>query len=587
MDKFEEYSKKVITDFLQTVVVVDDEAFLIEENKVAREEARETEKKARATMRGAATDTGTVTTTNNPGDKHGLDAKALSDKFAESGLMCTALRPTADEFDSYEKVLKKADIVILDWKLKKGDTGSTVKKLIEKIIEDTDGNTQKALRNIVIYSGEEDLQDKLKSVKEYFQEKLGDPTEKTDYSLNYEKLQIKIYAKKVFGKVRLGNERKIEKNEEELVEAIIEDFTNQVAGLVPNMAIESLAQIRKNTHKMLGVFSKDLDEAYLSHRALLPYSQDAESFMIDIFISELQSILEDSNKIYEAINLDQIMNWIKKELDDDRLLRIFFNNDIVNHTKSNKHANIKTKFDIERDFQLSDQTNFSTASTGIIKYRRELLYELLEEIFSQGYTKTINCELIKQKKFNPKEFTSYFFKDDSSANENENKFAMLTTTKNKYSKPIPYLSLGTVLKNNNKHYICIIPRCDAARLANNEQQFPFLYLEPVLDNKNFDIVLKGSEGFLKFKIDYEPYNIFVQSFRKPIRDYNVTNRPLYADEMSGQYVFATHSDDCYMWITELKNEKAQAILNKFAAKLSRVGFNESEYLRRSYDPICI
>lgn len=36
----------------------------------------------------------------------------------------------------------------------------------------------------------------------------------------------------------------------------------------------------------------------------------------------------------------------------------------------------------------------------------------------------------------------------------------------------------------------------------------------------------------------------------------------------------------FKWISELKNDHAQRISNDFAAKLSRVGLDESEWLRR-------
>ena len=224
------------------------------------------------------------------------------------------------------------------------------------------------------------------------------------------------------------------------------------------------------------------------------------------------------------------------------------------------------------------------ASRGIVHYRRELLNELLQAIFSKNFINIAKeCKLIKDKKLTPKKFTSYLFKDDDHVNTSENQFALLSTTKNKYTEPKPFLTLGTVLKKNDKYFICIIPRCDAARIMENEQSFPFLRLLAVSDEKPFDVVLKDKGQYIKLKIDYKPYNLFIQSFRKSIEYFGITNKPLYAELVTDQYVFTSHSDDCYVWISELKKEKAQAISNHFSAQLSRVGFNESEYLRRSYE----
>jgi hypothetical protein len=50
----------------------------------------------------------------------------------------------------------------------------------------------------------------------------------------------------------------------------------------------------------------------------------------------------------------------------------------------------------------------------------------------------------------------------------------------------------------------------------------------------------------------------------------------------GEAVFFTaeRSESRYRWISELKFEQAQRIVNKYAAEISRVGLDESEWLRR-------
>jgi hypothetical protein len=44
--------------------------------------------------------------------------------------------------------------------------------------------------------------------------------------------------------------------------------------------------------------------------------------------------------------------------------------------------------------------------------------------------------------------------------------------------------------------------------------------------------------------------------------------------------FTAKNGTHYKWIGDLRFEQAQRIANKYAAELSRVGLNESEWLRR-------
>lgn len=46
-----------------------------------------------------------------------------------------------------------------------------------------------------------------------------------------------------------------------------------------------------------------------------------------------------------------------------------------------------------------------------------------------------------------------------------------------------------------------------------------------------------------------------------------------------KYVFYSSYGETYEWVVDLKEMQAQRILNSYCAQLSRVGLNESEWLR--------
>ncbi len=576
MGDFMQYSKDVITDFLQTVVIVDDEAFLTK-GDLPSIQASVSAELPTTIGRGVASEESEQISTEKNDDTHELNAKKLSDKFAEEGLLCTTLRPTDDEINTYKNVLKKADIVILDWKLKSEEAdGKTVKSLIKSIIQDIDGNTQKSLRNIVIYSGESNLKNKIESVKNYLEDNIGNPSASDDYSLNYDNLQIKIYAKK--GTQRAPQDTDILKNEEELVESIIDDFTKQVAGLVPNMALQSLAELRKNTHKILGIFSKELDEAYLSHRLMLPNSYDAESFMVNILISEIEALLLNSNNVVTLLAIDNIMKWFDMHFNDDDYERLLYNKFVMCNT-GNKPEAAKDFFSYPNDVEtLKQGNNLLNLLQEKLTNDKDKVQELVKKLFTENLEKT-ECKLIKQNEKKLKklhDLSQKIYKPKQCVQEIEDKFAILSTLTTKYSNPKPYMTLGTIIKNGENYFVCIIPRCDAVRKKQGEHNYPFLELKETHDK--FSLVIKD-QNYKKFKIMDKPEELIMIKMKKDYADFNT---PLYANELGFIGIDESDNEIKYTWIAELKREKAQAILNKFAAQLSRVGFNESEYLRRSY-----
>lgn len=582
MSEFIDSSKEIITNFLQTIVIVDDEAFLDEDCKMPTPE----EQKALPSSIGRTGVDEAIGTSSssveNSTEPHQLNAKQLSDKFASVGLMCTALRPENDEIDNYKKVLKKADIVILDWRLQEGDDGLTVKSLIKDIITDSSGNTQKSLRNIVIYSGENNLKEKLESVKDDLQSELGDPTFANDFTLEYNKLQIKIYAKEATQ--REPKDTNILKNEDNLVDAIIDDFVSQVAGLVPNMAIQSLSELRQNTHKILGVFSKELDEAYLSHRMMLPNSSDAESFMINILISELEAILLNSKEIAKSIDIENIMDWFDAKFGDDDYKRLLLNDFVMTKIPESKLEGVKEFFSYSEPIAtLKQNNNLAELLNQKLSNDKEKVKELVKKLFTDNL-ETSTCKLIKQndkkmKKLN--EFSKCLYKDASNALAMENKFATLSILQTRYSSPKPYLTLGSIIKNTDgKYFLCIIPRCDAVRKevtnpSYPSHTYPFLELKDAIDK--FSLLINDSE-YKKFTILDKPEELLTIAFKKTTGN---ANEPLYAVEEGEEKSFVTDGGEKFVWVTELKREKAQSILKSFADKFSRVGFNESEYIRRS------
>lgn len=515
--------------------------------------------------------------------QHTVNIKELSDGFMQHGLMCSVIRPSQTDKDFVNKsiaALKKADIIILDWNINIDGKGSdqTVQDLITKIVEDDEDHKQKAMRYIAIYSGEDSLDEKLITIKALLDPLLHMEGEfKNTYQLYYHHLQINIYAKK---SQRTQSNVGIVISENALVDKILNDFTELIYGLVPNMALQSLADIRNNTHRLLANFTRDLDSAYLAHRAMLPEPKDAELLMIDILISEIQSILEDSEKVFEVLGGTGIKKWVDNILTDEQLKSLFFDPEEISHNKESGQKALRNDYAVPYSINLKVEGELLAKVNEIFETEKINLREYVCEIFEKNIC-TSSKESLKHIRSTPTKISKYFSKDPSKCDESDTKFAILSTIKTRYSNPTPYMTQGTIFKDESENfYVCIVPRCDAARVDKDKWSFPCLPLSP--DVSKFDVVIEHNMSFKKFKIVDDTFNLCNLIFKKT-EEISNNNIPLKAKkDVSGQYFFETTDSKKYFWVSNLKSEKAQNIANAFAMKLSRVGFNESEYLRRSY-----
>ena len=263
---FQCMSKGVAERFLQTVVVLDDGAYMgpaeapptvvePDEDVAIPEEPEEGEG---------------VPAIPPATPINALDAQTLITGFAKQGLVCAVLAPHLDEDGSEATVRasRRADIVILDWQL--GDHGERAKEIIQKITEE-DASEGGRVRMIVVYTASLDLEAARSAVAGEL-----DGFEAIDrpggvLALGTRESRILFVSK---GKTsEIGG--KIE--EAQLPTRLVEEFVEITKGLLSNVSLGSIAAIREETHRMLARFHRGLDSAFLTHRMLLVSPEDAES----------------------------------------------------------------------------------------------------------------------------------------------------------------------------------------------------------------------------------------------------------------------------------------------------------------------
>lgn len=123
------------------------------------------------------------------------------------------------------------------------------------------------------------------------------------------------------------------------------------------------------------------------------------------------------------------------------------------------------------------------------------------------------------------------------------------------------------------------PLCDSVRIEHCTN-FIFLRISVVEDGKNFTHVLKNSQGdFIKFNIKPGSKDIYIFNL-KPDTVTNTVKAVNDGDDYKIIYKINDAQEDSLIWFGELKANVAQAIANKLAEQISRVGLDTNEWLRR-------
>lgn len=549
-DGFMQFSKDIAKQFLHTIVFVDEQAHF-----------KKTELPEQLTTPGRGIKP--VESTNSieisKQQTHDLNAKEVMDTFASEGMICTVLKPDASEkfpLGNAIEAAKRADAIILDWEIH-NDKGNKALEIIQRIVED-DLEHCPRLRLILIYSGEPNII----GISEKVGNCLGSGYKKAgEFTFIRGHLRIAIFSKE-HTKVRDTYEHRVIPINR-LPDLLAEEMAQITAGILSNVALKSISILRDNTHMILGTFGKDLDPAYLSHRALLPNPDDAMEHAVDLVVSEYRSVLE-THEAEKIANMDIISEYVRNRVGDDAEKEIKF---------GSKRAKLKCSDLV--DIQEKGLLN----STWLDKYVEENHHTVSniqrkkEELENSAYPT----------------LTEIFTIDGEDSDASDNKYSSVSSLKRRNGSVVssPVLTQGTILKEESdtgeheapsdgmdNYYLCIQPRCDCVRI-DNERSFIFLPLQ-VMEMDNFDLVI-GLEGneFVRLKIAKTAYELI--SFKFPI---NGSEERLIKSKKEGDKYYFQSNGKRFRWIAELKNDQSQRIVNNFAAKLSRVGTDDYEWLRR-------
>jgi hypothetical protein len=444
-----------------------------------------------------------------------------------------------------------ADIVVVDWQVNHPDgtnsTDETVRFLKSAVAKGL-SDTPQQRRLIVVYTGTDDLLEVSGKIEECLRGSAGNQgnhwTKIDDFTFQINAIRIVILGKPS-NKRALNQRDQQVSDDSKLCERAIEDFADMSAGLVSNVALDSLAQVRRSTHGLLTRFGPHLDAAFLAHRALLTPPEEGNQHLIPLIVSELQAIIEDKVSDCSSHLSDEcISQWLDTRPND-----------------------------------LPDLANAGRLNTED-KKRQAVKDICLKGVNGhEGYSIPSEPNWIRQIKSANLDKLTNVIAGEVTAEANE-KLELLMSLRPRYTKSLPMLTLGTVLRselnNSQTYWICLQPSCDCyIRDSDPLRAFPFLRVAVAASDK-FNLIVEDDGVLIRLAWDAKPYLLQMFAFQS-----NSPLKTVVATSENNKPMFSANSHPIkFHWIAELKFPQAQRIAQTFASQTARVGLTESEWLRR-------
>ena len=449
---------------------------------------------------------------------HSLDARSVIDSFAAVGVICGVIGPNPETMG----MVRQADIVVLDWRLKREDPSFSL-NLFERLLTDDDRN---ALRLVVFYTGEVTLEDIRGKVFDKLDEaKLRPVADESGLGISYRHGRVVFYAKP---DVNLAPHLKaINVAEGDLPDRLVNEFSMLTAGLLPGIALTSLTAVRECEHMVLDRFESRLDPAFLAHRVCLSEPEEAERQIVNHVAEELRGLMDNAVAGESPAGEAAVDGWVRE------------------------------RGEATESFDFGDKT---------------LNVEQTVQLAKDGLTASV----LKKSAFEG--LTAGFAGGE--AGDLDERLAWMMSFRTVFNAPPPTLWLGTVvttdLDGKDSHLLCMRPRCDSVRL---KEAASFFFLPLVEDRQGKDqLVIKVGNEYQRLGIALDSAGWIHRNFLPNDGDSSITASK---NDCSEGFFFEDKCGKRFVWQGELKFEYAQRVALAFAHSLSRVAVDESEWLRRS------
>ena len=540
-DTVKEYSVYATQEFLQTVVLIDDRIYEPKDGSVTdRKEVAAPKQRKSVTKSAERKNPEQVLISDNTREPDEFSSYDVVTSFAKKQIICSLYQPKkgakVSPLSDIFPLCLAADIVIVDWDMY-GDRGQRALDLIGGLIKQATTDVPEQLRLILVYTQEINLFDVADQLYQKVNESLGEsvvpPNEDCGLAFHTNNSRVSILGKAGRNRPNINQDHVVQ--EKNLADVAVREFAKLASGLLHAVTLLGLAEIKKNSRKVLSKFNEDLDPAFLTHLAMRKPGEEASTNIIPLLVSEIESVLVDAlpaSLISERIIQDWCINvWNPGEHLDE----------ILGH----------------KDL---DTTNIA------------------EIICLKGFKAAREkYDSIPNPNNNLRRAAKILLpSNDSDANH---RYSHLMASRTFYGDKQKTLKLGAIVydQEDNRYLLCVQPVCDSVRLQ-KDTIFVFVQLTIIdsTSNKSISHVVFNWENEI-VELLYQPKSYLCSTiiFAPDKKTQQVITKP----EKSGEAYFIDNLNKKYIWIDQLRTSHAQRAVEKLARELSRVGLTESEWLR--------
>jgi hypothetical protein len=543
--------------FLQTAIVIDDQAHFgptvtavvpvlaNPSSSVLNQPAQDEDKTVAVTVEQAF-----------PDQQGGsLNARVLSQAFMSRDMICGLYRPEPGEamVDHTAGAARLADIVVVDWFLEPGSSRSA-KEIVLQILK-SDQTDKGRLRLVAVYTSQPGRANIARELLKEID---------SDEELQGTLLQVGPSLVGPTTRVIVLNKRNSlpsndldEVTEERLPDRLIEEFSTLSEGLLSSFALSAVAAVRKGAHHVLALYPKELDGAFIAHRAALPNPDDSKPFAVDMLVTELRNLIELEEVAEASLGADVIDAWLEHSASAGHVFRA-------------EHAEVT----------LDDMKLISRGGADIFK----------ASALRQHVHGEVNNLVPENKRVPISKLSRVFYKDNESTRREVHRLARLTTFQREPGRtkiPVswrPILSLGTIVEElitdgsdrTPAILLCVQPRCDSVRLL-AQTSFPMQAIDS--SGEHFNVVLQdGAKKVQEAWVSMKPMDTRMVQFAP---DEHL--KAVIAELHDGKYVFRDVEGRSWLWLGDLKEMKAQRWAVDLGSRMSGVGMDDLELLRLAGD----
>ena len=299
--------------------------------------------------------------------------------------------------------------------------------------------------------------------------------------------------------------------------------------------LRGLAEIRKNSRRVLSKFDAKLDAAFLTHRAMGLMTEDSSSSIIPLLVSEIESVLEDVLP-GSLITKSLVQNWCQC---------VWSPGDHLNFLVDGPSQNVR---------------------------------EIAESICLEGFTESKkNYTRIPKLRGHKNIRKAATILLESEHDKSNHYFSRLMSSRTFYREMPKPLRLGAIVHDyvDDNYYLCLQPVCDSERLK-GDTVFLFAKLRQSETGGQVAHVVEKDDGeIVELYYHAKSFECYVAAFSPDKKGKRVL-----AKKSNGSVSeFVDTNKKRYYWIDQLKVPQAQRAIETLASDLSRVGLTESEWLR--------